>query len=283
MTAEIAAARGVPIGQDVVSPASHPAFSTPLEMMHFIARLRVLTDDKPVGIKLAIGHPWEWFGMVKAMLESDILPDFIVVDGGEGGTGASPLEFINRLGMPLVDALSLVHSTLVGANLRHRIRLAGSGKITSAFHIARTLALGADWCNAGRGFMFSLGCIQAMNCHTGRCPSGVATQDPRRSRHLDVADKGERVYHYHRNTLEALAEMLSAAGLERPADLGPGHIMRRVSRHQSCSYAELYPVLAPGELLRHLPDQPLFQRFWEESRANSFQPPAQVVELRHRA
>ncbi|MDW7745428.1 FMN-binding glutamate synthase family protein [Halomonas sp.] len=282
VTAEIAAARGVPIGEDVVSPASHPAFSTPLEMMHFIARLRMLADDKPVGIKLAIGHPWEWFGMVKAMLESDILPDFIVVDGGEGGTGASPLEFINRLGMPLVEALSLVHSTLVGANLRHRIRLAGAGKLTSAFHIARTLALGADWCNAGRGFMFSLGCIQAMNCHSGRCPSGVATQDPRRSRHLDVADKSERVYHYHRNTLEALAEMLSAAGLERPADLGPSHIMRRVSRHQVCSYAELYPVLAPGELLRHLPDQPLYQRYWEESRANSFQP-AQVVELLQRA
>lgn len=282
VTAEIAAARHVPIGQDVISPASHSAFSNPLEMMRFIAQLRELADDKPVGIKLAIGHPWEWFGMVKAMRESDILPDFIVVDGGEGGTGASPLEFINRMGMPLVEALSLVHSTLVGANLRHRIRLAGAGKITSAFHIARTLALGADWCNAGRGFMFSLGCIQAMSCHSDRCPSGVATQDPRRNRHLDVADKTERVYHYHRNTLEALLEMLSATGLEAPADLRPDHIMRRVSRHHTCSYTQLYPVLKPGELLSHLPDQPLFQRFWEESRADSFQPPAKTIELRQR-
>ncbi|WP_290906054.1 glutamate synthase-related protein [Halomonas sp.] len=190
---------------------------------------------------------------------------------------------INRLGMPMVEALSLVHSTLVGANLRHRIRLGAAGKIISAFHIARTLALGADWCNSGRGFMFSLGCIQAMNCHSDRCPSGVATQDPRRSRHLDVADKSERVYHYHRNTLEALVEMLSAAGLERPADLRPEHIMRRVSRHETRSYAELYPVLAQGELLHHLPEQPLFQRFWQESRSDSFQAPAQIIDLRYRS
>lgn len=283
VTAEIAAARGVPIGQDVVSPASHSAFSTPMELMQFIQRLRELADDKPVGFKLAIGHPWEWFGLVKAMLESGIHPDFIVVDGGEGGTGASPLEFINRLGMPMVEALSLVHSSLIGAGLRPRVRLAAAGKITSAFHIARTLALGADWCNAGRGFMFSLGCVQAMSCHSDRCPSGVATQDPRRSRHLDVADKRERVYYYHRNTLDALAEMLAAAGLSHPEELRPAHIMRRISRHQISSYAELYPCLAPGELLRHVPDHPLFQRFWEESRTDSFGPPAKVVELRQRA
>lgn len=283
VTAEVAEARGVPVGQDVVSPASHSAFSTPLELMHFIQRLRELADDKPVGFKLAIGHPWEWFGLVKAMLESGIHPDFIVVDGGEGGTGASPLEFINRLGMPLLEALALVHSSLVGAGLRPRVRLAAAGKITSAFQMARALALGADWCNAARGFMFSLGCIQAMNCHTDRCPSGVATQDPRRSRHLDVADKRERVYHFHRNTLRALAEMLAAAGLAHPEELRPAHIMHRVSRHHISSYAELYPCLAPGELLRHTPDHPLFQRFWEESRADRFCAPAKVVALRQSA
>lgn len=283
VTGEIAAARGVPIGEDVISPARHSAFSTPLELMHFIQRLRSLSDDKPVGFKLAIGHPWEWFSLVKAMLESGIHPDFIIVDGGEGGTGASPLEFINRLGMPLVEALTLVHSSLVGANLRAKVRLAAAGKITSAFHIARTLALGADWCNAGRGFMFSLGCIQAMNCHSDQCPSGVATQDPSRSRHLDVADKIERVYSFHRNTLNALAEMLGAAGLTSPQDLQPAHIMRRVSRHQISSFAELYPCLSPGELLRQTPNHPLFQRFWEESRTDSFCAPAKVVELRQLA
>ncbi len=160
MTAEIAATRGVPEGQDVISPAAHSAFTTPREMIGFIQRLRDLSGGKPVGIKLAIGHPWEWFAMVKAMREEGDHPDFVVVDGGQGGTGAAPLEFVNRLGMPLTEALLLVHNTLVGAGLRDKIRVGAAGKVISAFDIARTMALGADWCNAARGYMFALGCIQ---------------------------------------------------------------------------------------------------------------------------
>lgn len=280
VTAEIAEARGVPMGQDVISPASHSAFSTPLELMAFIAQLRELSGGKPVGFKLAIGHPWEWFALVKAMLESGEQPDFIVVDGGEGGTGAAPLEFINRLGMPLTEALLLVHNTLVGAGLREQIAIGAAGKLTSAFQIARTLALGADWCNAARGFMFALGCIQGLSCHTGRCPSGVATQDPLRGRMLDVEDKSQRVYHFQRNTVLALAELLEAAGLNHPRELGPEHIMRRVSRFDVRPYSTLFPFLEPGALLRE-GDWPLvFDKFWASARADSFSAPDFILRLR---
>ncbi|HET8789668.1 MAG TPA: FMN-binding glutamate synthase family protein [Modicisalibacter sp.] len=280
VTPEIAKTRGVPVGQDVISPYAHSAFTTPLEMMTFIARLRALSGGKPVGIKLTIGHPWEWFGLVKAMLESDEHPDFIVVDGGEGGTGAAPLEFINRLGMPLTEALLLVHNTLVGVNLRDKIHIGAAGKITTAFDIARTIALGADWCNAARGFMFSLGCIQARTCHTDRCPSGVATQDTRRGDKLDVTDKRQRVYHFHDNTLKALAEMLAAAGLTHTAELGPEHILCRVSRTEIRSFASLYNFLEPGELLSGTPEHTVFRNYWHISRSNSFHAPQSVTELR---
>ena len=173
VTPEIAAARGVPVGMDCISPSAHSAFATPIELMQFIAQLRQLSGGKPTGFKLCIGHPWEWFAIVKAMLATDITPDFIVVDGAEGGTGAAPLEFSDHVGAPLQEGLLLVHNTLVGLNLRDRIRLGASGKIVSAFDIARAMALGADWCNSARGFMFALGCIQAQHCHTGACPTGV--------------------------------------------------------------------------------------------------------------
>lgn len=280
VTPEIAEAREVPMGKDVVSPAAHSAFSTPLELMDFIGRLRELSGGKPVGFKLAIGHPWEWFAMVKAMRETGQRPDFIVVDGGEGGTGAAPLEFINRLGVPLTEALMLVHNTLVGAGLREEIRIGAAGKVTSGFDIARTLALGADWCNAARGFMFSLGCIQALNCHSDKCPSGVATQDPKRSRHLDVADKSERVYNFHRNTLKGLAEMLEAAGLQHPDELGPEHIIRRVSSNEIQSYDKLFTFLKPNELLEDNSRHTVFQNYWEEARSDSFLPPARMANLR---
>ena len=193
VTAEIAEARGVPMGQDCISPASHSRFSTPLELMAFIEELRTLSGGKPVGFKLCIGHPWEWFAIVKAMLQTGTRPDFIVVDGAEGGTGAAPLEFSDHMGMPLQEGLRLVHNTLVGTHLRDEIRLGASGKIISAFDMARTLALGADWCNSARGFMFALGCIQAQTCHSGNCPTGVTTQDPKRQLALVVTDKAERV------------------------------------------------------------------------------------------
>ncbi|WP_252106425.1 MULTISPECIES: FMN-binding glutamate synthase family protein [unclassified Halomonas] len=273
VTKEIAEAREVPMGQDVVSPAAHSAFSTPMELMDFIGRLRTLSGGKPVGFKLAIGHPWEWFAIVKAMLESGERPDFIVVDGGEGGTGAAPLELINHMGVPLTEALMLVHNSLVGAGLRDEIRVGAAGKVMSGFNIARTLALGADWCNSARGFMFSLGCIQALNCHSDKCPSGVATQDPRRSRHLDVADKTERVYNFHKNTLKALAEMLGAAGLHHPSELGPHHIIRRVSDNEIQSYDQLFTFLKPNELLESTCEHTVFKKYWEDARSDSFMPP----------
>ena len=280
VSAEIAEARGVPMGQDVISPAAHTAFSTPLELMDFIARLRALSGGKPIGFKLAIGHPWEWFAIVKAMLETGERPDFIVVDGGEGGTGAAPLEFINRMGVPLTEGLTLVHNTLVGAGLRDEIRIGAAGKIMSGFHIARTMALGADWCNAARGFMFSLGCIQALNCHSDKCPSGVATQDPDRGRHLDIADKTERVYSFPRNTLKALAEMLGAAGLSHTSELGPEHIIRRVSDSEIQSYDQIFTFLKPNELLDAKCEHTVFKHYWEDARSDSFLPPARIARLR---
>jgi glutamate synthase domain-containing protein 2 len=280
VSAEIAATRGVPMGIDCVSPAAHSAFSTPIELLQFVARLRELSGGKPTGFKLALGHPWEWFGMAKAMQETGLLPDFIVVDGAEGGTGAAPAEFVDHVGVPMHEALRLVHNTLVGLDLRDRIKLGAAGKITSAFEIAKTIAMGADWCNAGRGYMFALGCIQSLSCHTDRCPTGVATQDPRRWKHLDLADKATRVHHYHENTLRALRELLAAAGLNDPSQLGPEHILRRVSAVEIRSLASLYRYLEPGELLRQVPDHAVFHDFWADARADSFQPPSRIKALR---
>jgi glutamate synthase domain-containing protein 2 len=276
VSAEIAATRGVPMGVDCVSPAQHSAFATPIGLLEFLQEIRRLAGDKPTGFKLALGHPWEWFGIAKAMRETGIVPDFIVVDGAEGGTGAAPAEFIDHVGVPMHEALMLVHNTLVGLDLRSRVRLAGAGRIVSAFDIARTLAMGADWCNAGRGFMFALGCIQAQTCHTDRCPTGVTTQDPKRWRSLDVADKGERVRAFHANTLHALRDLLCAAGLEHPAQLGPEHILRRVAPTEIRSLAALYWFLAPGELLGAIPEHAVFRDFWAQSRADSFAPPGKV-------
>lgn len=280
VTEEIAEARGVQVGEDCVSPASHSAFANPVELLEFLEQLRELSGGKPVGFKLAIGHPWEWFAIVKAMLATGKKPDFIVVDGGEGGTGAAPLEFINRLGMPMTEALLLVHNTLVGTNLREDIAIGAAGKITSAFNIARTLALGADWCNAARGYMFALGCIQALNCHTGRCPSGIATQDPRRGNKLDVPLKSERVCNYHKNTLDALQNLLEASGLKHPSELGPEHIVRRVSKTEIHSYLDLFPFLEPGALLEGKTGLTVFDKYWEESRPDTFEPPEFILKLR---
>ncbi|HEV7814637.1 MAG TPA: FMN-binding glutamate synthase family protein [Janthinobacterium sp.] len=275
VTIEIATTRGVTAGQDCISPASHSAFSTPLEMMHFIDKLRTLSGGKPTGFKLAIGHPWEFFGIVKAMLASGITPDFIVVDGSEGGTGAAPVEFTDHVGTPLQEALLLVHNTLVGAGLRDKIKIGASGKIITAFDIARTLALGADWCNSARGFMFALGCIQSQNCHTDRCPSGVATQDPLRQRALAVPDKTSRVAHFHQNTLKALMELIAAAGLTHPSQLKPHHLVRRISPNQVKLASALLPYLEAGQLLdasqlSRLP--PVFGLYWPVAQAESFHP-----------
>ncbi|HEY2561151.1 MAG TPA: FMN-binding glutamate synthase family protein [Caldimonas sp.] len=270
VTLEIAEARGVQPWVDCVSPASHGAFKTPIEMMHFIERLRMLSGDKPTGFKLCIGHPWEWFAIAKAMLETGILPDFIVVDGAEGGTGAAPLEFCDHVGTPLQEGLLLVHNTLVGLNLRDKIKIGCAGKVVSAFDIARMLALGADWCNAARGFMFALGCIQAQTCHTGNCPTGVTTQDPGRQRALDPSSKADRVYHFHQHTLLALKELVQAAGLAHPADITASHIVKRNSEHGVKLLANLLPFLQPGDLLHGEMPHQVFRTYWPMASATSF-------------
>ena len=272
VTAEIAEARGVQAGVDCLSPPTHSAFRTPLEMMQFIARLRELSGGKPTGFKLCIGHPWEFFAICKAMLETGITPDFIVVDGGEGGTGAAPVEFTDHVGTPLQEGLLLVHNTLVGLNLRERIRVGASGKLISAFDIARTMALGADWCNSARGFMFALGCIQAQACHTGHCPTGVTTQSWLRQRALVVGDKGERVYHFHRNTMLALAELVGAAGLSHPSQLRPHHIVRRVSANDVRLVSNLFKFLQPGDLLENRAEHQVYAIFWPMATSQSFAP-----------
>ncbi|CAM2146560.1 FMN-binding glutamate synthase family protein [Pararobbsia alpina] len=277
ITAEIAATRGVPMGRDCVSPASHSAFSTPCELLEFVDRLRNLSGGKPTGFKLCIGHPWEFFGIAKAMLETGILPDFIVVDGAEGGTGAAPLEFADHIGVPLQEGLLLVHNTLVGVGLREKIRIGASGKIITAFDIARTLAIGADWVNSARGFMFAVGCIQAQTCHSGRCPTGVATQDPVRQRALVPADKSDRVHSFHDNTLKALKEIIQAAGLRHPAELRSHHIVRRVSSHEVQLLSDLLKYLEPGDLLHGNYRYRLYEQWWPIASAHTFSPRAELA------
>ena len=266
---EIAATRGVLAGVDCISPSRHSAFSTPIEMMEFIAKMRCLSGGKPAGFKLCIGHPWEFLAVCKAMVETEIYPDFIVVDGKEGGTGAAPLEFVDHLGMPLREGLNFVHNALIGINARHRIKLGAAGKIISAFDIARVMALGADWCNSARGFMFALGCIQSQSCHTDHCPTGVTTQDRTRQRALVVPDKAERVSNFQRATVEALAELVAAAGLNHPAEFMPAHFSRRVSPLEVKSFAELYPPLEPGELLAGTGDK-RYEIAWSMASAAEF-------------
>jgi len=273
---EIALARGVPARVDCISPASHSEFSSPSGLLEFVARLRELCGGKPVGFKLCVGHPWELFAITKAMLATGITPDFITVDGSEGGTGAAPAEFVDHVGMPLQEGLLLVHNTLVGLNLRERIRIAASGKVITAFDIARTLAIGADWCNSARGFMFALGCVQAQHCHLDTCPSGVATQDPTRMRALVVPNKAERVAGFHRNTLRALAELIAAAGLTHPSQLKPHHIVQRVSHNEVRLLSHMLPFLKPGDLLdagqaERFPHK-VYEIWWPRARAESFQP-----------
>ncbi len=269
ITAEIAEMRGIPMGKDCVSPAAHPAFSTPLELMAFIKQLRELSNGKPIGFKLCIGQRHEFLAVVKAMIETGVTPDFIVVDGKEGGTGAAPSEFIDHMGMPLQEALTFVHFALVGANLRGKIKLGASGMMISAFDIARTMALGADWVNMARAFMFAVGCIQSQTCHTDHCPTGVATQDKDRQRALVVPDKAQRVAQFHQKTLEALAEVVGGAGLTHPSEFRRYHFHKRVGEGKVKSFMDLYPPLKTGELLEGTEDA-RFVGPWERAQAGSF-------------
>lgn len=272
---EIAEARGIPLGIDCTSPAAHSTFSTPIGLMEFIGRLRELSSGKPVGFKLCIGHRREFMSMVKAMLQTGTLPDFIVVDGAEGGTGAAPVEFANRVGMPMLEGLTFVHNTLRGAGIRDQIKIGAAGKIVSAFDIARTLALGADWCNAARGFMFAIGCIQAQSCHTNRCPVGIATQDPIRQRAVDVGDKSDRVARFHRNTMRALGDIAGAAGLANPSDFMPYHFMFRQKDNEFLDGNEAFPYLPEGFLVseKEIPELSDWYDRWDRASAESFAPP----------
>ncbi|EXL02421.1 glutamate synthase [Aquamicrobium defluvii] len=272
---EISEARGIPMGVDCISPAAHGTFSTPVGLMRFVGQLRELSGGKPVGFKLCIGHRREFMSMVKAMLKTGIVPDFIVVDGAEGGTGAAPVEFANRVGMPMLEGLTFVHNTLRGAGIRDQVRIGAAGKIVSAFDIARTLALGADWCNAARGFMFAIGCIQAQSCHTNCCPVGIATQDPVRQRAIDVGDKSDRVTRFHRNTMKALGEIAGAAGLSHPSDFMPYHFMFRQKDNEFLDGNEAYPYLPEGFLLadEEIPELADWYSRWDRANAESFAPP----------
>jgi glutamate synthase domain-containing protein 2 len=266
VTAEIAAARGLEEGEDSISPSAHSAFRTPAELMEFVGQLRDLADGKPVGIKFCLGRVQDFMAMCRAMIDTGISPDFITVDGGEGGTGAAPLEFSNAVGMPKRDALVLVHDILTGLNLRDPVRIIASGKILSAFHMVRALALGADACNSARGMMFALGCIQALRCNNNLCPTGITTQNPALVKGLVVADKAPRVQSFHEKTMTGLMKMLSAMGLDDPAQLRPHHIYRRSHDLQASSFAELYQFMEPGELLDGKVGKNLrLAELWQES------------------
>ena len=269
---EIAQIRGISKDEDCVSPAAHSAFSTPIEMMHFIQQLRDLSGGKPVGFKLCIGQPWQFMGIVKAMLVTKIVPDFIVVDGSEGGTGAAPIELIDHMGTPLREGLLFVHNTLVGAGLRDKVKVGASGKIISAFDIASTMAMGADWVNSARGFMFAVGCIQAQSCHTNQCPVGVATQDKERQKALDVGDKSQRVFHFQQNTLKALAEMIAAAGLQHPSEIKAHHLAQRINDREIKNYAQLHFWMKEGELLscENKDEENFYFRMWNLAKSETF-------------
>lgn len=274
ITEEIAEARGIPMGQDCMSPAAHSSFSTPIEMLEFLKQLRDLSGGKPVGFKLCIGHRREFMCVVKAMLSTGIVPDFIVIDGTEGGTGAAPVEFVNRVGMPMLEGLHFVHNTLRGAGLRDRVKLGAAGKIVSAFDIARALAFGANWCNSARGFMFALGCIQAQSCHTNKCPVGIATQDKSRQKAIDVPDKAERIARFHKNTLKSLGDITGAAGLTDPQNFKPYHFMFRLRDSEFQDGNQAFPYMPEGFLLVEGEEEDLYEwrSRWRRASAETFKP-----------
>ena len=275
-TPEIAAIRGVEPGTTVLSPPYHTAFHTPLELLEFLDRLRTLAGGRPVGFKLCVGSRVELFAICKAMVESGLLPDFITVDGGEGGTGAAPLEFSNSVGMPFREGLAFVDDALRGFGLRSKIRLFSSGKILTAFHMFRAMALGADACYSARAMMLALGCIQALECNRNTCPTGVATQDPELVKGLVVQDKEQRVANYHRETVECLVELLAAAGLRHPSEIARCHIWRRVSASEIKRLDELLPPLPEGALLHADGCPPHWRHDLEMSRPDRFRPPASI-------
>jgi glutamate synthase domain-containing protein 2 len=254
VSAEIAAARGVPQGEICISPPGHSVFATPRELVRFIARMRELSGGKPAGFKLCVGNRHELLAICKAMIAEGTAPDFIIVDGSEGGTGAAPAEYEDHVGVPLTEGLMTVHNALVGTGLRDQVRLGASGKIATGSDVVKRLAQGADYLNAARAMMMAVGCIQSQRCHTNQCPVGVATQDPRRVRGLDVPDKSERAYRYQRATVAEAQKLIGSMGLGHPAEVGPHHLVRRVNHIESHSYADLYEWLEPEQLIDEAPE-----------------------------
>ncbi|MFT4808340.1 MAG: glutamate synthase domain-containing protein 2 [Paraglaciecola sp.] len=280
-TIEIAEIRQVEPGTRVESPPIHSAFSTPLEMMQFIKQLRDLSGGKPVGFKLCIGRKSEFVALCKAMIETDIQPDFITVDGGEGGTGAAPLEYSNSVGMPLREALVFVVDVLIGFGLKKDIKVIASGKTFTGFHLVKNLALGADMCNSARGMMMALGCVQSLICHTNECPTGIATQNPALASGLVVGDKSTRIARFHKETVHATFDLVSSAGLSNPNQLNRSYIYRRVSQIEIQRYDEIYHNLTAGCLLKENCQPDLFGQEMKESSAESFMPKQYVIEGNH--
>ncbi len=246
---EIAETREIEQGKDCLSPAQHPEFDSPIGLLRFVARLRELCGGKPVGFKLCLGKPDEFMGICKAMIESGIQPDFITVDGAEGGTGAAPAEFEDFIGTYINEALPFVHNCLTGIGKRDEIVVIASGKVALGFDMVTKIALGADMCNAARAFMFSVGCIQAQRCHTNTCPTGVATQNPARTKSLDVPSKAIRVRNFHHATIKSFLDITGALGLSSPDQLGPEHIYHRSESGPACTYQEFHPKVNPGDFL----------------------------------
>ncbi len=271
VTHEIAQARDVPEGEPCLSPAAHSAFHSPRELVRFIARMRELSGGKPAGFKLCVGHRFELLAICKAMLEEGLTPDFIVVDGAEGGTGAAPMEYADHVGTPLTEGLMTVHNALVGSGLRDRIKIGASGKVATGTDIVKRLAQGADYTNAARAMMMAVGCIQSQECHLNTCPVGVATQDPKRARALDIPDKTERVRRYQAAAVEEAVRIMASMGVDDPAKLTPHLLMRRVDEHTTRSYAELYEWLSPGELTSGDPRES-WAREWAMADPDSFRP-----------
>jgi glutamate synthase domain-containing protein 2 len=270
VTQEIADARSVPKGQTCVSPPGHKVISTPRELVRFIAEMRELAGGKPAGFKLCVGSRHELLAICKAMVEEGTGPDFITVDGSEGGTGAAPGEYEDHVGTPLTDGLMMLHNALVGTGLRDRIRIGASGKVATGSDIVKRIAQGADYCNAARAMMMAVGCLQTQRCNTNQCPVGVATQDPKRSRALNVPDKTERVYRYQHAAVAEATRLIASMGLHSPADVTPHHLVRRVDHVSSHTYAELFEWLKPGELLTQPPES--WAGDWERADPDSFAP-----------
>ena len=269
LTREIATARKVKMGQDVISPPAHTVFNTPIGLLQFIQQLRELSGGKPVGFKLCIGQKQEFFSICKAMLETHILPDFITVDGAEGGTGAAPLEYTNNMGTPLEPALSFVHNALIGIDVRSHIRLICSGKIATGFDMIEKIALGADMCNAARPMMMAIGCLQSKQCNANTCPTGITTQNKRLQRGLVVDQKKYRAANYHKNTMKSFLELIGAMGFSNPSDLSPHDLMRQISTQSAVPLNHIYQELKPGQLLdKSIPEE--YKQYWELAQADQF-------------